>query len=329
MVANGGTDDNVGEDLGEEYEAEMIGDYANATVDRVYRANYADHFVVEETSHYGRRHHDVATSGNHGDSAVLAGAEAAMDTTNDTTTTTLSILNDSSFHWEEEILKHARARREKHETSLSRLSIQTNRLEAALSRESKRRVAAVSELERSLEARIGELEAHLASKIDEQHQETLFALSALDARVTDLEARWERQLGDVTSSVEINLRDLAVQLEELQTTVEQAKAVAEERHSSQSDQIRSLREQYDEMWKQERTERLSSLHALTDRIEGQEGMASDHLRGLQSQIGQQLELLAQELQQEASERQAGDDEIVAGLNRYMAQIQKSLEYAIL
>jgi hypothetical protein len=91
----------------------------------------------------------------------------------------------------------------------------------------------------------------------------------------------------------------------------------------------SLREESEEMWKRERTERLGSLHALTDRIEGQEGAATDHLRGLQSQIGQQLELLEHELREEARERQAGDDEIAAGLSRYMAQIQKSLEYAIL
>jgi SF-assemblin/beta giardin len=260
--------------------------------------------------------HDSAMSGE--DSANTTGATEQQ----------LSLLHES-FQWEEEILKHATARRHRHETSLSKLAVQLGRLQAAMGRESKRRVSAVAELERSVQGRLNDLEEQFAARLDEQHHETLQALSGLEHGVSELEARWERQLGDVASAFETTVHDLSSQLDEIKAAVEEERSAADERHASQATQIESLQREYDGVWKKERQERLGSLHDLTDRIEGQEDVAHMHLKELQDQIGEQLQLLAEELRQEAHERQAGDEEIVAGLNRYMSQIQKSLQYAVL
>jgi uncharacterized protein YukE len=270
--------------------------------------------MAEESSRLNVSH-DSAMSGE--DSANTTGV-----------TQQLSVLHES-FQWEEEILKHATARRHRHETSLSKLAVQLGRLQAAMGRESKRRVSAVAELERSVQARLNDLEEQFAARLDEQHHETLQALSGLEHRVSELEARWERQLGDVASAFETTVHDLSSQLDEIKAAVEEERSAADERHDSQATQIESLQREYDGVWKKERQERLGSLHDLTDRIEGQEDVAHMHLKELQDQIGEQLQLLAEELRQEAQERQAGDEDIVAGLNRYMSQIQKSLQYAVL
>ena len=255
----------------------------------------------------------------------LDGSGAQEDPLNTSHDTTLSIFQDP-INWEEEILKHTRARRQKQEMTISSLQVQLQRLQAALARESKRRVAAIAAVEEKCHHQLASLEETLVARIDEHHEHTLHNLSLLESRIVDLEARWERQVGDLESHIDSTAKQLASQLEELQVTVEQETNAARDRYESQCEQVQRMSDQYDKLWKQERQERMSSVHALTDRINSQDDVAQQHVDRLQAQIGQELQLLHDELQLEAQEREQGDDEIAEALNRYMTQIQKSLHY---
>jgi DNA integrity scanning protein DisA with diadenylate cyclase activity len=85
---------------------------------------------------------------------------------------------------------------------------------------------------------------------------------------------------------------------------------------------------YEQQWKTERQERLGACSTLTERMDDSEKHREELVHDYTDRLRGELSALQNDLQQETVDRLYQDEEIVGALNRYTAQLQKSLSFIV-
>jgi len=252
-----------------------------------------------------------------------------QDATFDSAQHALAVYDDiqnSNEEFEETIRHYARLRREQQNTTLGELQVKVSRLQAALSAETKRRVAAVTKLQADMKSEVEAVEKRLSEQLRDQQAQTDERLDILEERLARLETRWETDVNAVHGDVTGRSEALGASVSELEAKLDEERTLQQKRQEEFNQQVDGLSDRYDEKWTEERQDRLSQLLSLNERLDRQDVVREEQLRKFEQSVRVELQLLQQELSSETQERQVQDAEIVAGLNRYIQQVQKSLSY---
>jgi len=243
--------------------------------------------------------------------------------TDDSKTTSLvHYSDDSSF---EEIMRNAtQQRRQREDAQIGELRVTVRRLEAALTAETKRRLAAVKALQDTTQQELKELEKRLVQQLRQEQEDMDERFNKLESRIAKLEDRFETDVVTIHHDVDAKAQEIEANLQELQSTADQERQNRLQREGRLLQQLDEISTIYENRWKSERQDRISSLQILKDRVDQQDSQMTHQVSSYESRLQQELALLQQELQQESTERQVQDEQIVAALNRYTQQLQKSL-----
>jgi hypothetical protein len=228
--------------------------------------------------------------------------------------------------FEETVKLRARARREKEDLALASLRAQTKRLEAALAGESKRRVDALIGVQKKATEEIIDMKVKLQQQVTTQQEETSERMQLLEERLALLETKWQTDISTLTTCLERTSTNLQDQLTQLKEQYDQERSSRVSQDEQFAAEIQRIADEYRQRWTTERQERLQSVCSLQDAMMAREQAQGDEQRTLQSQVRMELDLLTTQVAQEATDRRAADEEIIAGLNRYIQQVQKSLAY---
>jgi len=242
-------------------------------------------------------------------------------------TSILTVYDDSAAaDFEERIRHYTKVRRERQETTLSELSVKVGRLEAALAAESRRRVSAVRELEKKMKEEVEQVETRISAAVHDNQVHVDERMVALEGRIADLESRWEHDVEDVRIEIDKQADSLKASIADLEEKLTAERIAQERRQGELLGQLKQVSGLYESKWTTERQERLDSANGLNHRLDAQDMVRDEQLRVFEVSITTELRLLEDELRKETEERQLQDEQIVAGLNRYINQVQKSLSY---
>jgi len=240
----------------------------------------------------------------------------------------LSILQDPKNDEEFAHLMRERTkqRKEREDAALAHLRVQVSNLEAALAAETKRRVQAVADVKAEARAAVESVTAQWKASLQKEGTEANQRLAVLEERIQKLEDRWESDVSTIEKVVATKSTAWKSALDEVQSKAESERKARLQREGRMMQRIQELSDQYEEQWKVERRDRTAAVHALTQRVEIQEGERAAQVKGLQGRIQTALAELESALNEETRERKAQDEELVSVLNRYTAQVQTSLSY---
>lgn len=227
----------------------------------------------------------------------------------------------------EVVKERTRLRREREDAALSNLTVQVSRLEAALQAESKRRAKAVQVIKQQAVKEIQQMEETVRNQM---HEETVLVekrLLAIEDRISALEQRWLSDVTALSTDLERNRREIDSELQELYSVTERERQSRVAREKMLEKRLQDTSLDYQERWTKERQDRISAVTSIHDAVKEQ-GRNHDQLTAsFEQKINQEIQYLTQDIEREVVERQTNDDEIVAALNRYTAQLQQTLSYA--
>jgi hypothetical protein len=239
----------------------------------------------------------------------------------------LAVDHDNS-DFEEVMRQRTKMRREREDTAVAELRTQVSRLEAALAGESKRRVAAVQALKQECTSQLHATEERLLVKLAEDRKVSEVRLMATESRLEALEAQWQTDLQRTEHDLDQQAGQLKDSIEKLREAQEQERTSRLDREGRLLKQMEELSLKYEQQWKTERQERLGACAMLTERMDDSEQKREELVHDYTDRLRGELSALQNDLQQETVDRLYQDEEIVGALNRYTAQLQKSLSFIV-
>mmetsp|Transcript_11621 Transcript_11621/g.21731 ORF Transcript_11621/g.21731 Transcript_11621/m.21731 type:complete len:274 (-) Transcript_11621:418-1239(-) len=255
----------------------------------------------------------VPISPSLGSSTPLSSSRASKLTT---------VIGDGSF---ESIMKaRAQKRKEKDEHCVAELRVAMNNMDRSLTQEIKRRVEGNKALENKAREEITAMEKRLQLVLENRVQSFQHSLSLLESKVQELNDRLEEEKMNIPQDIEKKGKELKEILLEIQNdfSVERRDRLAREGRLMK--QLNDHHQYISERWQQETEERTRDATELKNRLEHHESNRANADQEFEALITSELKALKDSLQQETMERKVEDDEIVEALNRYTANLQKSL-----
>ena len=252
----------------------------------------------------------------------------SIDTKNNNSNNTNSDIDDpNSPNLAHVIRERTRQRRAREDAAVAELRVQVSRLEAALKAESQRRVAAVQQIHQQSVRAVTELETRIQQTVREEQERVQERLTQLEERCRLLEMRWQEDVGAVQDSVDQHGTQLKTQLAALQQTVATERQQRKSREQRLRNQMQEMADKYQELWKQERQERLRSFGTLEETMHSVYSSQNANVATFEGRISKALEDLERAVDREQQERHASDEDIVEAFNRYSKNLQDSLAAA--
>ena len=140
----------------------------------------------------------------------------------------------------------------------------------------------------------------------------------------EIEERWTRDSKSQFDLIEKKSSQLRDAIERIQIEQDAERRARLKREGKLVEQIESHRREFEDRWNDERSERGDEISTLQAEVEKHESKRADEHADVQRRVESDLADLRREFSLEKKERQEQDDEIVAALNRYTQQLQKSL-----
>ena len=235
--------------------------------------------------------------------------------------------NTNTSNFAQVIRERTQQRRAREDAAVSELRVQVHRLEAALAAESKRRVSAVQQIHQQSVRAVAELETRIQQTVREEQERVHERLTLLEERCRQLEMRWQEDVGAVQESVDHHGTQLKTQLAALQQTVATERQQRKSREQRLRNQMQEMADKYQELWKQERQERLRSFGTLEETMHSVYSSQNANVATFEGRIARALEDLERAVEREQQERHTSDEDIVDALNRYSKNLQDSLAAA--
>lgn len=198
------------------------------------------------------------------------------------------------------------------------------RLENALAAETKRRVDATTALDNMGRTQVHEMEARVREQLREENDKLHARLGALEDRVKRLEETWAMDAENQIELVNNKASDLCKAINRVQEDQDMERKARLKRESILLQQVETHAKETEDSWISERKERAQRVKELEDQIIRNEARLAMEQKRYEERIEKELNLLKAELEVEADERQAQDEQIVSALNRYTQQLQHSL-----
>lgn len=266
-----------------------------------------------------------------GTAAVTAAATAALTSTDSSTTeteteTSNNVLALPADDFEEIMRQRTKMRRQREDAVTAELRTKVGRLEAALAAETKRRVTAIQSLHQDCTAQLQASEERLMSKIDEDRETAAARFGALEERLQVLQEQWQTDLQQTETALVVKSTAVAAQVDDIRAAATREHVNRQQREQTLLQQLEHWSQQTAEQLAQERQERLNQTAILTGRLDDQDRARESMVHEYTNKLRAELTNLQEELQQESAVRQYQDEDIVAALNRYTAQLQTSLSF---
>lgn len=233
-----------------------------------------------------------------------------------------AIVGDGTF---ESILKaRSLKRKEKDEHCLAELRVTMSNMDKSLTQEIKRRVEGNKAIEDLSRQQIEKMESRLTQILEKKVETFQLRLTLLENKVIELNDRLEEERNNIPKDIEHRGKELQEILAKFQN---EFKVERRERLSREGRLMKQLSDHTEELttiWEQEIMERQKDAQELKSRLEHHESHRAQADLDFDSLIRTELKALREELEKETTERKVEDDEIVAALNRYTENLQKSL-----
>jgi len=233
-------------------------------------------------------------------------------------------LNDGEENFEEIMRKRNCVRKERENYHIANIKVQLSRLEDALASETKRRVDATTALDELARNQVHEMEERVRGQLQQENEKLQCRLGALEERVQMLEQNWTNDSNNQIELVQSKSTDLDKSISQIREDQDMECKARLKRECILLQQVEGKSNEFVDRWTSERNDRIQRLEELEDQIVCNEARLALEQKKYEERIETELATLKEELEIEAVERQAQDEEIVAALNRYTQQLQHSL-----
>mmetsp|Transcript_8262 Transcript_8262/g.9613 ORF Transcript_8262/g.9613 Transcript_8262/m.9613 type:complete len:382 (+) Transcript_8262:23-1168(+) len=233
-------------------------------------------------------------------------------------------LNDGEENFEEIMRKRNCVRKERENYHIAHIKVQLSRLEDALASETKRRVDATTALDELARNQVHEMEERIRGQLQQENDKLQCRLGALEERVQMLEQNWTYDSNNQIELVQSKSTDLGKSISQIREDQDMECKARLKREGILLQQVEGKSNEFEDRWTSERNDRIQRLEELEDQIVCNEARLALEQKKYEERIETELATLKEELEIEAVERQAQDEEIVAALNRYTQQLQHSL-----
>jgi hypothetical protein len=242
------------------------------------------------------------------------------------TPSTMLVVLDDAATFTDIVKARTRQRREKEDSAIATIRVQTKRLEAALTAEIKRRADAIQQFHQKANSEIKRVEETLQQQISHDRAVTEERLNLLEERLALLECKWQSDVNKTQQDFIRTAHQLQDQVVELKEQSQHERQARLEREASLNQQIAQLNNEYKELWQTERQERFAAVEKLTEKSVTDDMNRVEKERSLEQQIRQELNKLQREIQEEKETREKAVNEFSTVLHRYMENVQTNLMY---
>lgn len=218
----------------------------------------------------------------------------------------------------------AQKRKEKDEHCVAELRVSMNNMDRSLTQEIKRRIEGNKVLEMKAIEEITAMEERMTLMLERKVEAFQSRLVLLENKVSELNDRLENEKSTVPKDIEEKGRELKDMLLAFQNEFSIERRDRLTREGRIMKQLTDHAQDLTQKWDNEKAERLKDADDLKSRLEHHENNRAQADHDFESLISTELKSLRSDLTQESMERKVEDDEIVEALNRYTANLQKSL-----
>ncbi len=218
----------------------------------------------------------------------------------------------------------AQKRKEKDEHCVAELRVSMNNMDRSLTQEIKRRIEGNKVLEMKAIEEITAMEERMTLMLERKVEAFQSRLVLLENKVSELNDRLENEKSTVPKDIEEKGRELKDMLLTFQNEFSIERRDRLTREGRIMKQLTDHAQDLTQKWDNEKAERLKDADDLKSRLEHHENNRAQADHDFESLISTELKSLRSDLTQESMERKVEDDEIVEALNRYTANLQKSL-----
>ena len=218
----------------------------------------------------------------------------------------------------------AQKRKEKDEHCVAELRVAMTNMDRSLTQEIKRRIEGNKMLENKAREEILSMEERMMSMLEEKVGIFRDSLQLLEDKVKQLNERLEEEKERIPKDIEERGAELKSMLLGFQNEFSVERRDRLTREGRIMKQLTDHAQDLTGLWENESGERQNDSYELRTRLEHHENNRAKADNDFESLILSELQALKMELQKETMERKVEDDEIVEALNRYTANLQKSL-----
>lgn len=179
-------------------------------------------------------------------------------------------------------------------------------------------------LEMKAREEIAEMEERMTIMLEKKVEAFQSRLVMLEEKVTELNGRLEEEKNSVPKDIEAKGRELKDLLLSFQNEFSVERRDRLTREGRIMKQLTDHAHDLTQKWDKEKTERERDAHDLKSRLDHHESNRAQADHDFESLISSELKSMRADLAGETMERKVEDDEIVEALNRYTANLQKSL-----
>ena len=215
-------------------------------------------------------------------------------------------------------------RKEKDEHSIAELRVQMAGMDRSLSTEIKRRIDLNRSAEKSCSAQVSQMEERLSRIIDDRATLLEERLSAVETKVQELNLRLTEERERIPKDIEKRGEELGRMLKLLQSDLATERRDRLSREGRIAKQVEDHRQFVEQLMEEERAERKQSSDEIRREVARINNSKEQEGETFEQMIVRELEELRTAMGQEVQERRVEDDEIVAALNRYTENLQRSL-----
>lgn len=215
-------------------------------------------------------------------------------------------------------------RKEKDEHSIAELRVQMAGMDRSLSTEIKRRIDLNRSAEKSCSAQVSQMEERLSRIIDDRATLLEERLSAVETKVQELNLRLTEERERIPKDIEKRGEELGRMLKLLQSDLATERRDRLSREGRIAKQVEDHRQFVEQLMEEERAERKQSSDEIRREVARINNSKEQEGETFEQMIVRELEELRMAMGQEVQERRVEDDEIVAALNRYTENLQRSL-----
>ena len=199
-----------------------------------------------------------------------------------------------------------------------------NNMDRSLTQEIKRRIEGNKVLEMKAREEITVMEERMTIMLEKKVEAFQSRLGVLEVKVSELNGRLEEEKNSVPKDIEEKGRELKDMLLSFQNEFSIERRDRLTREGRIMKQLTDHAHDLTNKWGCEKVERERDAQELKLRLEHHENNRAQADHAFESLISSELKSLRVDLSQESMERKVEDDEIVEALNRYTANLQKSL-----
>lgn len=218
----------------------------------------------------------------------------------------------------------AQKRKEKDEHCVAELRVGMNSMDRSLTQEIKRRIEGNKVLENKAKEEIAQMEARMTQMLENKVEAFQSRLVMLEEKVSELNERLEEEQNKIPKDIEQKGRELKDLLLTFQNEFSVERRDRLTREGKIMKQLTDHAHELTQQWTDERSEREQDAMELKTRLEHHENNRAEADHDFETLISSELKSLRVDLTKECMERKVEDDEIVEALNRYTANLQKSL-----